>query len=275
MHHSIYASLLILNWCCNICVMCKLDLQCESDLTKDTQIGEVNLSHTQQEKLGHPCSHIVNTSSISSGVQSSRNGSHGMSAIEWMCQSTKFFCLCSEMMDAMRKSRKFTYTSFLSVIWNLLLLVPHSFALVLALPGPITAQCKLPQSVNATQHSNRSLWSDCHTFLASLQVKQIIGTSQTFMDHLIPCQIYLRQGLHSGGLPQDALPQQYCSVSWGKFCSRIQMHKLVLYLVFKLIVLICGGVWCLHAEIEASAMLQHFKLRSGLVALLFAWQLSF
>lgn len=46
-------------------------------------------------------------------------------------------------MDAMRQSRKFAATSWFSMIWNLLLLVPHSFALVLALPTVVTAQCEL------------------------------------------------------------------------------------------------------------------------------------
>ncbi len=46
------------------------------------------------------------------------------------------------MMDAMRKSRRFAYSSFFSVIWNLALLIPHSYALVLAEPKLITKQCK-------------------------------------------------------------------------------------------------------------------------------------
>lgn len=50
-------------------------------------------------------------------------------------------------MDAMRKSRRFAYSSFFSVIWNLLLLVPHSYALVLAEPKLITKQSNIYASL--------------------------------------------------------------------------------------------------------------------------------
>lgn len=47
-------------------------------------------------------------------------------------------------MDAMRQSRKFAFSSFFSVLWNLLLLIPHSYAVYLANPVGATKQCTSP-----------------------------------------------------------------------------------------------------------------------------------
>ena len=44
------------------------------------------------------------------------------------------------MMDAMSQSRKMDIASFCAWIWNLLLLTPHSAAIVLAFPNQILTQ---------------------------------------------------------------------------------------------------------------------------------------
>ena len=48
--------------------------------------------------------------------------------------------MCREMMDAMRQSRKMTKVSFFSWCWNIVLLLPHSIAIVLAFPNLILSQ---------------------------------------------------------------------------------------------------------------------------------------
>lgn len=45
-----------------------------------------------------------------------------------------------EMMDAMRQSRKMDIASWCSWCWNIVLLVPHSVAIVLAFPDVIRTQ---------------------------------------------------------------------------------------------------------------------------------------
>ncbi|KAK9795944.1 hypothetical protein WJX73_010704 [Symbiochloris irregularis] len=48
-----------------------------------------------------------------------------------------------EMMDAMRRSRHFTISAFAGWVWNILLLLPHSIAIVLAFPQEILTQANV------------------------------------------------------------------------------------------------------------------------------------
>ncbi|KAK9813484.1 hypothetical protein WJX73_001640 [Symbiochloris irregularis] len=48
-----------------------------------------------------------------------------------------------EIMDSMRRSRQFTIASFTGWVWNIILLLPHSIAIVLAFPQAILAQANV------------------------------------------------------------------------------------------------------------------------------------
>ncbi|KAL0034831.1 hypothetical protein WJX77_008984 [Trebouxia sp. C0004] len=63
-----------------------------------------------------------------------------------------------EMMDAMRQSRKMTAVSFFSWCWNIVLLLPHSIAIVLAFPNLILSQANVYSILPDSGWKRASVW---------------------------------------------------------------------------------------------------------------------
>ncbi|KAK9816803.1 hypothetical protein WJX72_005264 [[Myrmecia] bisecta] len=138
--------------------------------------------------------------------------SHGIVSSAWTRgpQSLKAFFLGAaivgtgshsiqvEMMDAMRKPRKFTRAAFTAWVWNLVLLIPHSTAIILAFPNKALTQANVYSILPNSGWKTASVWLmlihnigafTLHTNPLCYMWEKLIGTHHSSLWIKLPSRI--------------------------------------------------------------------------------------